>query len=177
MVRDGEVLGALILPPDLLDKLRSLTSLDPEQPTVEVLVNEDDPVKAQLVDDRIYALVTEANLILSQRISGPGRRLPRPADRGRHFSIPLLGETSTSSASHRAAEILEPDRARSCRRGPARDALDEVIRVRASSRSENLDFALPLLGAVAHADRGRQGGRLRRHRRRSTRSRSRSRRR
>ena len=32
-------------------------------------MNEDDPVKAQLVDDRISALITEANLLLSQRIS------------------------------------------------------------------------------------------------------------
>ena len=35
-VADGDVLGALVLPPDLLDKLESLTSLNPEQPTVEV---------------------------------------------------------------------------------------------------------------------------------------------
>ena len=68
-VEDGDVIAALILPPDLLDKLQSLASLNPQQPTVEVLVNQDDPVKASLVDDRIQALVTEANLILSQRIS------------------------------------------------------------------------------------------------------------
>src|ERR671919_629082 len=43
-VEDGEVLGALILPVDLLDRLESLTTLTPEQPTVEVLVNEEDPV-------------------------------------------------------------------------------------------------------------------------------------
>ena len=84
MVRDGEVLGALILPEDLLDRLQSLTSLNPEQPTVEVLVNEDDPVKAQLVDDRISALITEANLLLSQRISEQAAALHRPPDRGRH---------------------------------------------------------------------------------------------
>ena len=69
MVEDGDVLAALILPPDLLDKLRSLTTLNPEQPTVEVLVNEEDPVKGQLVDDRIRSLITEANLIIAQRVS------------------------------------------------------------------------------------------------------------
>ena len=63
------MLAALIVPADLIDKLRSLASLNPEQPTVEVLVNEDDPLKAQLVDDRIQALITEANLIVSQQVS------------------------------------------------------------------------------------------------------------
>src|SRR5262245_33273676 len=42
-VEDGDVIAALILPPDLLDKLRSLATLNPEQPEVEVLVNQDDP--------------------------------------------------------------------------------------------------------------------------------------
>ena len=71
-VEDGDVIAALILPEDLLDELESLASLNPQQPTVEVLVNEDDPVKASLVDDRISALVTEANLIL--RSGSPTRR-------------------------------------------------------------------------------------------------------
>ena len=68
-VESGDVLAAVIVPPDLIDKLRSLTSLDPEQPSVQVLVNEEDPLKAQLVEDRIDSLVTEANLLISQRVS------------------------------------------------------------------------------------------------------------
>ena len=63
------MLAAVIVPPDLIDNLRSLTSLDPEQPSVQVLVNEEDPLKAQLVEDRIDSLVTEANLLISQRVS------------------------------------------------------------------------------------------------------------
>ena len=35
-VRSGDVLGALILPADLVDKLQGLAGLNPEQPTVEV---------------------------------------------------------------------------------------------------------------------------------------------
>ena len=70
-VESGDVIAALILPPDLLDKLNSLASLNPQQPEVEVLVNQDDPLKASLVDDRIQALITEANLILAQnRLQG-----------------------------------------------------------------------------------------------------------
>ena len=147
MVRDGEVLGALILPPDLLDQLRSLTSLDPEQPVVDVLVNEDDPVKAQLVDDRISALVTEANLILSQRISGQAADYIDLLIEGGTFSIPLLGDDVDILGLARAAEILKRIE-REMEPGPARDALGEVAEF-AQLAQENLDFALPLLGAVA----------------------------
>ena len=147
MVRDGEVLGALILPPDLLDQLRSLTSLDPEQPVVDVLVNEDDPVKAQLVDDRISALVTEANLILSQRISGQAADYIDLLIEGGTFSIPLLGDDVDILGLARAAEILKRIE-REMEPGPARDALGQVAEF-AQLAQENLDFALPLLGAVA----------------------------
>ncbi|HEX5955176.1 MAG TPA: ABC transporter permease, partial [Solirubrobacterales bacterium] len=88
-VEDGDVIAALILPEDLLDELESLASLSPQQPTVEVLVNEDDPVKASLVDDRISALVTEANLILSQRISDEAATYLDLLIEGGVFDLPL----------------------------------------------------------------------------------------
>ncbi len=145
-VREGEVLGALILPEHLLDQLRSLTSLNPEQPKVEVLVNEDDPVKAQLVDDRIQALVTEANLILSQRISQQAAEYIDLLIAGGTFSLPLVDEFQVLGLAS-AAEILGgviDDL-------PAGQARDDLLRVRdfAELAQENLDFALPLLGAVA----------------------------
>jgi ABC-type multidrug transport system permease subunit len=147
-VADGDVLGALIVPPDLLEKLESLTSLDPEQPTVEVLVNEDDPVKAQLVDDRIQALVTEANLILSQRISESSEVYLDTLVEGGSFSLPFLDETIEVLGLDRAARILEGVRDELPPGSPAVEQLDGVIRF-AELAGENLDFALPLLGAVA----------------------------
>ena len=147
-VEDGEVLGALIVPPDILDKLRSLTSLDPEQPTVEVLVNEDDPVKAQLVDDRIQALITEANLILAQRISESAEVYLNVLIDGGDFEIPLLGETFSVLGLTNAATILEGVREELPDGSPAQRQIDEVIEF-AELAGDNLDFALPLLGAVA----------------------------
>jgi ABC-type multidrug transport system permease subunit len=147
-VEDGEVLGALIVPPDILDKLRSLTSLDPEQPTVEVLVNEDDPVKAQLVDDRIQALITEANLILAQRISESAEVYLNVLIDGGDFEIPLLGETFSVLGLTNAATILEGVREELPDGSPAQRQIDEVIEF-ADLAGDNLDFALPLLGAVA----------------------------
>jgi ABC-type transport system involved in cytochrome c biogenesis permease component len=147
-VEDGEVLGALILPPDLIDRLRSLTTLTPSQPTVEVLVNEEDPVKAQLVDDRIEALVSEANLVISQRVSQQAGRYLNLLTRGGTIDIPLLGGTIDILGLKRAGEILAAVRTELPAGGAARAAIDQVIRF-ASLARQNLDFALPLLGAAS----------------------------
>ena len=56
-VRDGEALARDHRPGDTLQKLES--TLD--QPTLEVIVNEEDPLKGRLVDDTITAAVAEAN--------------------------------------------------------------------------------------------------------------------
>jgi ABC-type multidrug transport system permease subunit len=146
-VADGDVIAALILPPDLLDKLESLTGLNPEQPKVEVLVNEDDPVKAQLVDDRISALVTEANLILSQRVSEQASSYLDLLVKGGTFQIPFLGQSFDILGLERTETILKG--LRSELPPPAQDLIDEVTRF-AHLAGQNLDFALPLLGAVAH---------------------------
>jgi hypothetical protein len=144
-VEDGDVIAALILPEDLLDELESLASLNPQQPSVEVLVNEDDPVKASLVDDRISALVTEANLILSQRISDEAATYLDLLIEGGVFDLPLIGEFDVLGLK-RSNQILEALRQQL---PPAsQKALDRVIRF-GELAGENLDFAVPLLGAVA----------------------------
>ena len=145
-VEDGDVIAALILPEDLLDKLESLASLSPQQPTVEVLVNQDDPVKADLVDDRIRALVTEANLLLSRRISDQAAGYLDLLIEGGSFSLPLIADIEILGLA-RSGEILASIRAE-LRSPRARAALDQVIAFAEEAR-DNLDFALPLLGAIA----------------------------
>ena len=93
-VKDGDVLGGLILPPDFLDKLQAqLATTATEPATVDVLVNQDDPLKAQLVDDRIRSLLTEANLKLSDRIVQVAANYQQILEKGGEFKIPLLGQT------------------------------------------------------------------------------------
>ena len=146
-VEDGEVIAALILPPDLLDKLNSLAGLNPQQPQVEVLVNQDDPLKASLVDDRIQALVTEANLILSQRISDEAATYLNLLIKGGSFSIPLLGDVDVLGL-RRASAILRTVSASLPAASPSLEPLARVTRF-ANLARQNLDFALPILGAVA----------------------------
>lgn len=146
-VADGDVIAALILPSDLLDKLNSLASLNPQQPEVEVLVNQDDPLKASLVDDRIQALITEANLILSQRISDEAATYLNLLIKGGSFTIPILGDVDILGL-QKASAIMRGVAASLPRDSPSLAALDRVTRFADLAR-QNLDFALPILGAVA----------------------------
>ncbi len=63
LVRDGKVLGAVILPSDITQRLATGT----EQPTIEVLYNGADPVKQRYVDSVVRARMAEANVALSRR--------------------------------------------------------------------------------------------------------------
>jgi ABC-type multidrug transport system permease subunit len=106
-VKDGEVLGGLILPPDFLSKLQAeLTTNASESAKVEVLVNEDDPLKAQVVDDRITALLNQANQLLSQKISDVAVNYERILANGGEFEIPFLGQTVQVLGLERSERIL-----------------------------------------------------------------------
>lgn len=144
-VRSGDVLAALILPADLVDRLNSLASLNPRTPEVDVIVNEEDPVKARLVDDRIDALLAQANLVAARRIAAEGGRYLGLLIDGGSFevlgqSIEILGLRRTASILESVRPVLPP--------GPLRDALDEVLRFAGLARG-NLDVAEPLLDRVA----------------------------
>jgi ABC-type transport system involved in cytochrome c biogenesis permease component len=139
-VRDGEVLAALILPADLIDRLNSLATLNPQTPEVVVIVNEEDPVKARLVDDRITALLAEANLFIARQIAAEGSRYLKLVVDGGDFDV--LGTPVEILGLRNAAAML-----RSLR--PAvpiaqRRELDRVIRFATLAR-DNLGVASPLI--------------------------------
>jgi ABC-2 type transport system permease protein len=147
LVESGEVLGALILPEDLITKLQSLGGLTPEQPTVTVLVNEEDPVKGQLVDDRISTLLSDANLRVSQQISDVSIGYLGILLNG--GSLAFLGDDYEILGLRSASELLTEVR-ENLPPGAREDAadLDRVIRF-ADLAAENLDVADDLLGAVS----------------------------
>ena len=144
-VEDGDVLAAVILPPDFADQIQSLGGLTPEQPTVDVYVNEEDPVKAQLVEDRIKSLITEANLIVSRQISETAADYLDLLLEGGDFSF--LGQSIQILGLRKSQEILE-DVQREIDDPAVSKMLDPAIEFARLAR-ENLDFAIPILGAVA----------------------------
>jgi ABC-2 type transport system permease protein len=147
MVRSGDALAALILPPDLIERLESLGSLSPSQPTVRVLVNEEDPVKARLVDDRISSLVTEANFRISKQVTRISANYLGLLLEGGHFN--LLGQTFNVLGLKNTQRILEALRPELPAGSPFADALDRVIQFSRLAR-QNLNLASPVLGAIAH---------------------------
>ncbi len=146
LVESGDVLGALILPADLIEKLQSLGGLTPQEPTVRVLVNEEDPVKGDLVDDRISALLSEANLRISQKVSEVSASYLQILLDGGDFSflgdgLKVLGLRESEDILRRVRTEIPPD-------SPDLDDLDEVIRF-SHLAAENLGVADDLLGSVS----------------------------
>lgn len=144
-VSSGEVLAALILPEDLINKINSLSTLTPGTPEVEVIVNEEDPVKAGLVDDRISALLAQANLAIARRIAAEGSHYLNLIIKG--GELPVLGSSVHILGLRASAQILaalEP----AVEPGPLRSSLGLVTEF-AQQAGENLDIAGPLIQRLA----------------------------
>jgi ABC-2 family transporter protein len=143
-VASGDVLAALVLPADLVNKINSLSTLTPGVPEVDVLVNEENAVKAELVDDRITTLLAEANLAIARRIGSEGSRYLKLLIEGGEFqvlgeSIPILGLRTSARILDAATPALPP---------ALRPALEEVSEFAAQAR-DNLDVAEPLIDRLA----------------------------
>jgi ABC-2 type transport system permease protein len=146
-VQDGEVLAALILPDDLVDKLRqSLSATGFEQPTVEVIVNEEDPVKARLVDDRISSLINEANLKISNQFTGVLVDYLHLLLKGGDFSF--LGQTVKILGLENTEKLLAKIVNELPAGSPERAKLEQIVRFSKLSR-QNLNVADDLLATVA----------------------------
>ncbi len=144
-VRSGDVLAALILPEDLVEKINSLSTLTPGIPKVEVMVNEEDPLKSELVNDRISTLLAQANLAIARRIAGEGSRYLDLLINGGQLkvaggSFPILGLRATA----RILSALEP----ALPPGPLRNSLHEVTSFAEQAR-DNLNIAGPLIDRIA----------------------------
>jgi hypothetical protein len=144
-VESGEVLAAVILPSDLVDKINSLGTLTPGVPRVEVLVNEEDPVKAQLVNERISTLLAQANLAIARRIATEGGHYLNLLVNGGNLRV--IGQTVNILGLRATAQILtalEP----ALPPGPLRASLREVIGFATQAR-DNLNIAGPLIDRIA----------------------------
>jgi ABC-type multidrug transport system permease subunit len=144
-VESGEVLAALILPEDLINKIDSLSTLFPGTPKVEVLVNESNPLKAGEVNDKIAALLAQANLAIAKRIAQEGGKYLNLVIKG--GNLPVLGESVHILGLKNSAHILEALET-ALPEGPLRVALKQVIEF-ANEAGENLDIAGPLIQRLA----------------------------
>ena len=140
-VKDGEVLGALIIPDDLATNIQS--SL--EQGTVEVYYNAEDPAKRQFVENTIKAQVQSANSALTKRVAKEALKLLDLISKGGDYSF--LGQSFDVLGLERAERILVQAKAELPPGSPARAELDRVIAFGKLAR-ENLSFSDDVLAVV-----------------------------
>jgi ABC-2 type transport system permease protein len=147
-VKSGDVLGALIVPADITDRLQSTADLSGGQPpTVEVIYNGEDPVKRRFVQATIESRLGEANQALSGRLTQIAASYLRIVTQGGQFS--LLGQSIDILGLQKAAAILKgtldtlpPD-------AEQRPALEQVQRF-AQLAADNLDVSGPILSSIAN---------------------------
>ncbi len=144
-VESGEAIAALVIPEDFTDRLAGLRTLALSgPPTIEVLYNADDPVKARYVEDTIKAELRDANLALTTKFTEIGLSYLDLIVSGGSIDVPVLKDVELLGLK-RAEEIVRAARPDV---PPAQRAqLDRVIRFSELAR-ENLDLSGPLLRSV-----------------------------
>ena len=140
-VRDGDVLGALIIPEDLAADLQSTL----EQGQIEVFYNAEDPAKKEFVENTIEAQVQRANAALTKRIAREALDLLDLISEGGQYSF--LGQDIDVLGLAASERILTEARAEVPAGSPQRERLDEVIDFAELAR-ENLAFSDEVLDVV-----------------------------
>jgi len=140
LVRSGDVLGAIVIPEDITQKLRTGIASG----TIEVYYNAEDPAKRQYVENTIRSQVQTANTALTRRIAGEAVSLLELIRSGGRYRF--LGEDIDVLGLQRSARILREARS-GLPPGRLRARVDEVIRF-AGLAQENLTFSDEVLGAV-----------------------------
>ncbi|HWT95303.1 MAG TPA: ABC transporter permease [Solirubrobacteraceae bacterium] len=148
LVASGEALGALIIPADAADRLRSSLSLSGggERPQVEVVYNGEDPLKRRFVESTIESTLSEANLALSKEITKVGASYLDILLKG--GSIDLFFRKIDVLGLQRSAQVLDGLRDRFPEGTEQRRELDAVQRF-AQLAVENLDLSDAILASIA----------------------------
>jgi ABC-2 type transport system permease protein len=146
-VRSGEVLGALVIPPDATKRLRSMLGLGGgSPPTVEVYYNAEDPVKRRFVESTIEARLAEANKALSDTVLRASAGYIDVIVRGGDVSLPIVGDINILGL-EKARAIIDGVAATLPKDANERVALEQVSRF-ARLAAENLDVSQPILASI-----------------------------
>jgi ABC-2 type transport system permease protein len=140
-VKSGDVLGALIIPPDLTQKLESGTG----PATVRVYYNAEDPVKARFVQDTIKAEVQDANTALTKQFTKIALNYLDLISKGGNISI--FGKSFDVLGLEKAQAIVQAAQAELPPGSPLKDDLGQVANFARLAR-QNLDLSNGVLEAV-----------------------------
>ena len=140
-VKSGDVLGALIIPPDITQKLQ--TGLEPAR--VKVFYNAEDPVKARFVQDTIKSEVQDANTALTKQFTKIALSYLDLLSRGGQINI--FGRSLDVLGLQRAQAIVEAAQAELPANSPLRDQLGSVANFARLAR-DNLNLSDDVLTSV-----------------------------
>ena len=140
-VKSGDVLAALIIPPDVTQKLQA--GLGPA--TVRVLYNAEDPVKARFVEDTIKSEVKDANDALIKQFTRIALNYLDLISTGGNISI--FGRGFSVLGLERAQAIVRAAQAQLPARSPLRGELGQVASFARLAR-QNLDLSNGVLASV-----------------------------
>ena len=146
-VRDGDVLGAIVLPENAAERLRATLSLaggDP--PAIEVYYNASDPLKRQLVESTIQSRLAEANDALSDAVLKEAAGYIDVIVTGGEVALPLVGTVDILGL-RRSQAIIEAAVRSLPEDAPERVALTQVARF-ARLAADNLDVSKPILATI-----------------------------
>ena len=146
-VRSGDVLGAIVLPADAAQRLRSTLGLaggDP--PRIEVFYNASDPLKRELVESTIRSRLAEANDALSDAVLREAAGYIDVIVTGGEVALPLVGSVDILGL-RRSQAIIEAAVRSLPEDAPERVALTQVARF-AELAADNLDVSKPILATI-----------------------------
>jgi len=146
-VRSGEALGALVIPPDVIERLQATLGLgggDP--PTVEVYYSAENPLKRRYVESTIASTLAQANKALSDEIFKEAARYLNLIVVGGSLSLPLVGDVDILGLRN-AEKIIDVAIAGLPPDSNSRVALEQVSRF-ARLAADNLDVSKPILASI-----------------------------
>jgi ABC-type transport system involved in cytochrome c biogenesis permease component len=147
-VRDGDVLAAIVVPRDLIERLQRTVALSGTgpKPTVEVLYNAEDPVKQQFVESTINARVADLNRAVSGKLTDITAGYLRILLEGGRFSV--FGKDFEIAGLKKSKALVDSVLTRTPDGSPDRDALEQVSRF-AGLAIDNLDLSDVVLSSLA----------------------------
>jgi ABC-type transport system involved in cytochrome c biogenesis permease component len=147
-VRDGDVLAAIIVPRDLVQRLQQTISLSGKgpKPAVEILYNAEDPVKQQFVQSTIDARVADLNKVVSTKLTQIATSYLNILLDGGKFSI--LGRDFDIAGLKKSKALVDSVLTRTPQGTPDHDALERVSRF-AGLAIDNLDLSDVVLSSLA----------------------------
>jgi hypothetical protein len=148
-VEDGDVLAAIVVPKDLIERLQRTVALSGTgpKPAVEVLYNAEDPVKQQFVESTINARVADLNRAVSGKLTDITAGYLRILLEGGRFSV--FGKDFEIAGLKKSKALVDSVLTRTPDGSPDRDALEQVSRF-AGLAIDNLDLSDVVLSSLAN---------------------------